>query len=337
MDKHNAMRRMNDYGVLGAYIPAFGTIVGQMQHDLFHVYTVDAHTLMVLRNLRRFALGQDADEFPQAVRIMKSLVKPERLYISALFHDIAKGRGGDHSELGQQDTLDFCAQHDLSEYDSKLAAWLVRNHLLMSFTAQRRDISDPEVIRQFAETMGDQEHLDNLYLLTLADIRGTSPRVWNAWKGQLLLDLYLGTTRALRSGIGQPIELEKRVESAKTSALEFIDQKTISEEMIKLFWDSMHGDYFTRYSPEYLAWHVQMIAQQSVLDMPVIAVRHHDELEANIFLIYAPDTQDLLVNVSSGFERCDLNIVDARPAQQHCWLCFTFICRIDRRHRKHRR
>ena len=308
----HAMRRMNQYGVLGAYIPAFGTIVGQMQHDLFHVYTVDAHTLMVFRNLRRFALGQDADEFPLAVRIMKSLVKPERLFIGALFHDIAKGRGGDHSELGVHDVLEFCANHDLSEYDSKLAAWLVRSHLLMSFIAQRRDISDPEVIKQFAKAMGDQEHLDNLYLLTLADIRGTSPVVWNAWKGQLLLDLYRSTTRALRSGVGEPIELEKRVESAKESALEYIDQKTIPPETIKLFWDSMHGDYFTRYAPEYLAWHVQMIAQQSVLNMPVIAVRHHDQLETNIFLVYAPDTQDLLVNVSRGFERCNLNIVDAR-------------------------
>ncbi len=308
----HAMRRMNSYGVLGAYIPAFGTIVGQMQHDLFHVYTVDAHTLMVLRNIRRFALGQDAEEFPQAIRIMKSLVKPERLYIGALFHDIAKGRGGDHSELGQQDTLDFCARHGLSEYDGKLAAWLVRHHLLMSFIAQRRDISDPEVIRQFAETMGDQEHLDNLYLLTLADIRGTSPKVWNGWKGQLLLDLYHLTTRALRSGVGKPIELEKRLESAKSSALEFVDQKAIPLKSINRFWDSMQGDYFTRYAPEYLAWHVMTIAGKDSQDMPIVAVRHHEQLEANIFLIYAPDTQDLFVNVSSGFERCNLNIVDAR-------------------------
>ena len=308
----HAMRRMNSYGVLGAYIPAFGTIVGQMQHDLFHVYTVDAHTLMVLRNIRRFALEKDAEEFPQAIRIMKSLVKPERLYIGALFHDIAKGRGGDHSELGQQDTLDFCARHGLSEYDGKIAAWLVRHHLLMSFIAQRRDISDPEVIRQFAETMGDQEHLDNLYLLTLADIRGTSPKVWNGWKGQLLLDLYHVTTRALRSGVGQPIELEKRVESAQSSALEFVDQKALPLEAVNQFWGSMQGDYFTRYAPEYLAWHVLTIAKRTAGDMPIVAVRHHDQLEANIFLIYAPDTQDLFVNVSRSFERCNLNIVDAR-------------------------
>ena len=308
----HAMRRMNAYGVLGAYIPDFGVIVGQMQHDLFHVYTVDAHTLMVLRNLRRLALGDDAEELALATRIMKSLVKPERIYLAALFHDIAKGRGGDHSELGAKDVMTFCRQHNLSEYDSKLTSWLVKNHLLMSFIAQRRDITDPEVVAGFARDVGDQEHLDNLYLLTLSDIRGTSPQVWNAWKGQLLLELYTATSRALRAGIGVPIDLERRIEDSQASALDLIDTDRTSPDQVQLFWDSLDKDYFTRYAPDYLAWHVDMIAQQSVLDMPMVAVRYHEQLGANIFLIYAPETRNLLVDVSGGFARCKLNIVDAR-------------------------
>jgi len=199
----NALARMNAYGLLGAYIPTFGAIVGQMQHDLFHVYTVDGHTLKVIENLTR--LRKYAEEFPLASEILSGLYKPERLFLGALFHDIAKGRGGDHSELGESDAYEFCIQHGMSEYDSKLVGWLVLKHLMMSHFSQRRDISDPDVIKEFADIVGDQEHLDNLYLLTLADIRGTSPKVWNAWKGQLLLELYTATRKALRQGVAEPI------------------------------------------------------------------------------------------------------------------------------------
>ncbi|MBT8115165.1 MAG: [protein-PII] uridylyltransferase, partial [Arenicella sp.] len=198
----NVLARMNAYSVLGAYLPVFGSIVGQMQHDLFHVYTVDGHTLMVIQNLVR--LREDPDEYPLASQLLESLYKPERLFLAALFHDIAKGRGGDHSVLGEVDAYDFCIQHGLSEYDAKLVGWLVLNHLIMSHFSQRRDISDPAVIQAFAEIVGDPEHLDHLYILTHADIRGTSPKVWNAWKGQLLMELYNATRQALRHGVATP-------------------------------------------------------------------------------------------------------------------------------------
>src|SRR5581483_7865602 len=204
-------RRMARYGVLGRYLPAFGRIVGQMQHDLFHVYTVDQHSLFVLRNLRRFMLAQHQHEFPLASAIAQGLVKRERLYLAGLFHDIAKGRGGDHSVLGEQDAEAFCRLHQMSEYDTRLVQWLVRYHLLMSETAQRQDIFDPQVVRRFAEQVGDKERLDNLYLLTVADMRGTSPKVWNMWRDRLLSMLYHSTLHELRMGVAKPLDLEARV------------------------------------------------------------------------------------------------------------------------------
>ncbi|NIP87732.1 MAG: HD domain-containing protein, partial [Gammaproteobacteria bacterium] len=189
-----------------------------MQHDLFHVYTVDAHSLFVVRNLRRLAVPRFRAEFPQLSEIMSRLFKRERVYLAGLFHDIAKGRGGDHSVLGEHDAFAFCKRHDMSDYDAHFVAWLVRHHLLMSWTAQREDISDPDVVSRFVQTVGDQEHLDSLYLLTVADIRGTSPKVWNAWKGRLLADLYAAASRALRRGITTPIALGDRLRELKDEA-----------------------------------------------------------------------------------------------------------------------
>ncbi|MBT8093086.1 MAG: [protein-PII] uridylyltransferase, partial [Gammaproteobacteria bacterium] len=184
------LRRMNLYGVLGLYVPAFGRIVGRMQYDLFHAYTVDEHTLFVVSNLRRFALPRYDHEFPLCSQIMQSLEKPEIAYLSGLFHDIAKGRGGDHSELGAVDARAFCLEHGLSKYEAGVVAWLVQNHLALSSTAQKKDIGDPDVINEFAELVGDPLHLDYLYLLTVADVRGTNPKLWNSWKAQLFGDLY---------------------------------------------------------------------------------------------------------------------------------------------------
>ena len=306
------LRRMNSYGILGAYIPVFGAIVGQMQHDLFHVYTVDAHTLMVLRNLRRLNKPEYEAEHPAASRIMRELNKPERVYLAALFHDIAKGRGGDHSVLGEVGAMEFCLHHALSEYDANLVAWMVRNHLHMSFVAQRKDISDPEVVRNFALSVGDQEHLDNLYLLTMSDIRGTSPKVWNAWKGQLLYELYVTTTRALRQGVGEPIQLEQRIADNKKAVLEILEKGVASEQQIERFWETWSEDYFVRHEPDELAWHIDRISGSSTLDLPVVAIRHSNRLETNVFLVYAPETPHLLADVAGGFERAQLNIVDAK-------------------------
>src|SRR5213075_1059323 len=208
--------RMNQYGILGRYIPAFGRIVGQMQHDLFHVYTVDEHILMVLRNLRRFTEAQHAHEYPLCSRLIGDFESKEVLYLAALFHDIAKGRGGDHSQLGALDARRFCRAHGLSEADSELVEWLVANHLMMSHTAQKLDITDPAVVQNFAQRVRDQRHLTALYLLTVADIRGTSPKVWNVWKAKLLEDLYKMTLRVLG---GEPHSADRELKNRQEEAL----------------------------------------------------------------------------------------------------------------------
>jgi [protein-PII] uridylyltransferase len=192
-----ALRQMNENGVLGGYLPSFGRIVGQMQHDLYHVYTVDEHILRVVRNLRRFSIPELAHEFPLCSRLMSNFERPEVLYVAALFHDIAKGRGGDHSQLGALDARRFCRDHALRPDDTELVPWLVENHLVMSATAQKQDIADPEIISAFAQRVGDERHLAALYLLTVADIRGTSPKVWNAWKSKLLEEQRAGASPAI--------------------------------------------------------------------------------------------------------------------------------------------
>ncbi|MBI3575447.1 MAG: [protein-PII] uridylyltransferase [Gammaproteobacteria bacterium] len=311
------LRRMNAYGVLGAYLPAFGRIVGQMQHDLFHVYTVDQHTLFVLRNVRRFAVPKFRHEFPLASELMQRLVKPERLYLGALFHDIAKGRGGDHSTLGEQDVGDFCRRHLLSDYDTRFIQWLVRQHLLMSQTAQRQDISDPDAVHRFAQQMGDQEHLDNLYLLTVADMRGTSPAVWNTWKGRLLSQLHSATTRLLRRGIAEPIDLEAHVADLKREALTHLADSKLPPERVERFWADLDADYFLPYDAESLAWHAHTLAAASAADLPLVATRWFPELGGSEFLVYAPDREDLFAVLTAGFDRLNLSIVEARIHTLH--------------------
>ena len=311
------LRRMNAYGVLGAYLPVFGRIVGQMQHDLFHVYTVDAHSLMVVRNLRRFTVPEFRREFPFASELIQKLVKPERLYLGGLFHDIAKGRGGDHSELGEKEAGVFCRLHNLSEYDTRFVCWLVRHHLLMSITAQREDISDPDVIMRFAQRMGDQEHLDNLYLLTVADMRGTSPAVWNAWKGRLLSQLYSATSRLLLRGIARPIDVEAHIADLRKSTLEILRTTGVTEKTVTRFWKDLDEDYFLPYDVDSLAWHAQVIAKASATELPIVATRYTPDLGGSEFLIYTPDRDDLFAVMTAGFDRLNLSIMDARIHTLH--------------------
>jgi [protein-PII] uridylyltransferase len=306
------LRRMNAYGVLGAYLPAFGRIVGQMQHDLFHVYTVDQHSLFVLRNLRRFTVPEFHHEFPQQSEIIQKLVKPERLYIAGMFHDIAKGRGGDHSRLGEKEAKAFCRLHNLSEYDTRFICWLVRHHLLMSATAQREDISSPDVVLAFAQQMGDQEHLDNLYLLTVADMRGTSPVVWNAWKGRLLSQLYSATIRVLRRGLTKPIDLHEHVTDLRNTALARLLPYGITEKQVNRFWQDLDEEYFLPYDAESLAWHALVITTAHAADLPIVATRYAPDLGGSEFLIYTPDRDDLFVIMTAGFDRMNLSIMDAR-------------------------
>jgi len=322
----HALRRMNAYGVLGSYIPVFGGVVGQMQHDLFHVYTVDAHSLFVVRNLRRFAMDEHADELPLANRIMSQIDKRERLYLAGLFHDVAKGRGGDHSVLGERDAVQFCRHHGMSDYDARFVGWLVRHHLLMSHTAQRRDITDPDVVREFAENVGDQEHLNNLYLLTIADIRGTSPHVWNAWKGRLLEDLYHAATRSIRHGLSVPQDTSERVAGIQEAVRSQLSSRVVSEPRLESFWNSLPSDYFLRHSSDDLSWHVETIAASRAIDLPLVDVRFQPRLDALVFLIYAPESEHLLSLVTKGFERLNLNIADAKiHSTRSGFALYTFV------------
>jgi [protein-PII] uridylyltransferase len=308
----HSLRRMNDYGILGAYIPVFGRVVGQMQHDLFHFFTVDAHLLFVVRNLRRFEIKDYDDELPFASSIMRSIFKRHRLFLAALFHDIAKGRGGDHSKLGEKEAYEFCRLHDLSEYDSKFVAWLVRHHLLMSWVAQREDTSDAAVITKFARTVSNQERLDNLYLLTVADIRGTNPHVWNDWKGQLLMDLYLATSRALQRGVDAPVDLKEQVKDTRLETASLLSKHAYTIDAANLYWDTLEPDYFLRYRPEIIAWHTQNLLSTSVTDLPLVSARLQIESETAQFQICSPDFDRFLSNVTAGFDQESMNIIDAR-------------------------
>jgi [protein-PII] uridylyltransferase len=306
------LRRMNAYGVLGAYLPMFGRIVGQMQHDLFHVYTVDQHTLFVVRNLRRLTVPEYRHEFPLASRLIQGLVKPERLYLAGLFHDIAKGRGGDHSALGAHEAETFCRHHHLSEYDARFVSWLVRHHLLMSATAQRQDISDPEVVLRFAQQVGDQEHLDNLYLLTVADMRGTSPAVWNAWKDRLLAQLYSATARVLARGVATPLDLEAHIADLRRDALARLASDGVPETAVQRFWGDLDAGYFLQYDAGDLAWQARVIVSSSPAEGPVVATRSDAEIGGSEFMFYTPDRDDLFMILTGGFDRLNLSIVEAR-------------------------
>ena len=306
------LRRMNAYGVLGRYIPAFGRIVGQMQHDLFHVYTVDAHSIFVVRNLRRFTVPKYHHEFPLLTSLLQGAVKPERLYLAGLFHDIAKGRGGDHSVLGEQEAEAFCRQHQMSEYDTRFVQWLVRYHLIMSDTAQRQDIFDAEVVARFAQQVGDKEHLDNLYLLTVADMRATSPKVWNVWRGRLLSMLYHATLHELRRGTGQPLDLDARVNDLRTEVMQRLIAKGIAPQVVEEHWERMDTDYFLRHDADSLAWHTEVITTTPASELPLVAVRDHPEAGGTEILVYAPDRDGLFVDLTAGIDRLNLSIWDAR-------------------------
>lgn len=305
-------RRMNTYGVLAKYIPIFGNIVGQMQHDLFHVYTVDEHTMFVLRNLRRFTVAEFHDEFPLCSDTMNSLPKQELVLIAAMFHDIAKGRGGDHSVLGEEDARDFCKLHDLSDYDTNLVAWLVRQHLLMSSTAQRKDISDPAVVHEFALQVGDKNHLDYLYLLTVADIRGTSNEVWNDWKDSLLRQLYVATHQALRRGLENPIAQAEKIEQIHQDCLKQLSKTNIDITEAEKFWSRLGKEYFLRYTPDEIIWHTQVIVANNKPEETLVLIRHEQRLGGAAIFIYTEDRNKVFAIIAASLDQLGLSIVDAR-------------------------
>jgi [protein-PII] uridylyltransferase len=306
------LRRMNRYGVLAAYIPCFANIVARMQYDLFHIYTVDEHTLFVIRNLRRFALEKHLDELPFCNDIFLLISKPEILYLTGLFHDIAKGRNGDHSAIGEEFAREFCVQHDLSPHDTNLICWLVRNHLVMSMTAQRKDISDPDVIHQFAQTVGSIEYLNHLYLLTVADIRATNPELWNAWKDALLKELYTVTYSALHRGLQNPVALTDRLLENKKEAKEELIKLGISEPVILKSWQHANDDYFLRYSADEIAWHTIAIASSSEDDLPLVLLRPQTQRGSAEVFVYTKNEEAIFSLSTATLDQLGLTILDAR-------------------------
>jgi [protein-PII] uridylyltransferase len=308
-----ALRRMNIYGVLAAYIPAFENIVGRMQYDLFHVYTVDEHTLMVVRNLRRLTVSRYAEEYPFCTQLMKNLPKEELIYLAALFHDIAKGRGGNHSELGAIDAYDFCRQHHLSEYDSHLVSWLVNNHLVMSMTAQRKDITDPEVVQTFAAKMGDVNRLTYLYLLTFADSQATNPGAWNSWKDSLLRDLYIATRRALLRGLDNPLAQEELIKEKQEAALWNLQQSTeLQREAILGLWSTFNHEYFLTHSPNAIQRHTTSILATPAYELPLIKLRQTAKRGGTEVLFYGIDRDNIFAVITTLLDQLALSIVNAR-------------------------
>lgn len=254
-----AFNLMHRHGIIGSYLPSWRNIVGQMQFDLFHAYSVDEHSYRVVKNLYQFSQKEHNHKFPLCSKIVQKIRKPEVLYLAGIFHDIAKGRGGDHAELGAVDALLFCQSHQMNKHDSKMVSWLVKNHLLMSVTAQRRDINDENVISTFSDVVRDEAHLDYLYCLTVADMRATNESLWNSWKGNLLHDLYFNTLRALRRGLSKPVETRSKVRENQQQALDILENTNIDETQLKNLWKEFRIDYFLRYSPEQIARHCQRI------------------------------------------------------------------------------
>ena len=314
----HALRLMNQTSVLGRYLWVFRRIVGQMQHDLFHVYTVDQHILMVVRNVRRFFIAEHAHEYPYCSRLAADWDKPYILYVAALFHDIAKGRGGDHSELGARDVRSFCRRHAIEPVDCELIEFLVREHLTMSHVAQKQDLGDSAVIAGFAKRVGNERTLTALYLLTVADIRGTSPKVWNAWKGKLLEDLYRITLRALGGHApGHPAEIEAR----KREALVQLGLYALPFEAHKMLWDSLDIGYFMRHDASEIVWHTRHVTRhvmQSKLDAQssraraLVRARLSPVGEGLQVLVYTPDQSDLFARICGYFDQAGFSILDAK-------------------------
>jgi [protein-PII] uridylyltransferase len=304
-------RRMNQLGVLGAYLPEFGRIVGQMQHDLFHAYTVDEHTLFLVRNLRRFSCAEFKDEFPLCSEVFYQLPKPELLYIAGIYHDIAKGRGGDHSILGVQDAEQFCTQHNLSDYDTSIVTFLVRHHLAMSSTAQKKDLEDPEVIQDFAGLVGSVNRLNYLYLLTVADIRATNNNLWNGWRDSLLKQLYHSTHQWLEHTEAQAKSTQEKSYKKYQLALDKLTETGWPPQDITQLWREYELDYFLRHSVDEIVWQTNGRLEKPE-EEPLILVRPHNDNQTLELCIFTHDRRGLFAAMTACLEQLQLNILDAK-------------------------
>ncbi|WP_071872739.1 [protein-PII] uridylyltransferase [Atopomonas hussainii] len=312
---HRNLRRMNRYGILGRYLPEFGQIVGQMQHDLFHIYTVDAHTLNVLKHMRKLKVPMFQEKFPLAWEVFERLPKRELLYLAGLYHDIGKGRGGDHSELGAVDAEAFCKRHHLPAWDTRLVSWLVKSHLVMSTTAQRKDITDPDVIHEFAQYVGDQTRLDYLYVLTVSDINATNPTLWNSWRASLLRQLHTATKRALQRGLENPEDREESIRETQLAALDLLQRAGIEADTAEQLWAQLGDDYFLRHDSADVAWHTEAIIAHGDNPEPLVLTRETTQRQfegATQIFIYAADQHDFFAVTVAAMDQLNLSIHDAR-------------------------
>lgn len=319
----HALRGMNQTSILGRYLPNFRRIIGQMQHDLFHVYTVDQHILMVVRNVRRFTMTEHAHEYPFCSQLMANFAQPWLLYVAALFHDIAKGRGGDHSKLGMADARRFCKEHGLTKDDTALVVFLVENHLIMSQVAQKQDLSDPDVIRAFAKLVKTERRLTALYLLTVADIRGTSPKVWNAWKGKLLEDLYRVTLRVLG---GEAPSTDRELKNKQEAALKTLRLYGLSATVHERLWSQLDVVYFLRNDASDIAWQTRSLCEKVDSAVPIVKCRLAPIGEGLQVAVYAKDQPDLFARICSYFDRKNFSILDAKiHTTKHGYALDTFL------------
>lgn len=302
--------RMHKHYILATYLPAWEQIVGQMQFDLFHAYTVDEHTYRLVQNIYHFIRPRQGEKkFPLCTELLRTMRKPELLFLGAIFHDIAKGRGGDHSELGAEEAQAFCALHGINDKDTALVMWLVENHLLMSVTAQKRDIHDPEVVREFAARLVDETHLDTLYCLTVADICATNDNLWNGWKDALLHELYHATQKVLRHGLQVSVDVSDRVNSNKSEALVLLGD-SFSRDAIEALWARFYDDYFLRQTPEQIAWHCRHLLAQPA-DQPMVLISKHTTRGGTEIFLYTPDRANVFAHAVALFSRKGLNVHDA--------------------------
>ncbi len=306
-----AFSLMHRHGIIGSYLPLWRNIAGQMQFDLFHAYSVDEHSYRVVKNLYQFSQKEHNHKYPLCSKIMQKIRKPEVLYLAGIFHDIAKGRGGDHAELGAVDALLFCQSHQMNKHDSRMVAWLVKSHLLMSVTAQRRDINDENVIRAFSEIVRDEAHLDYLYCLTVADMRATNESLWNSWKGNLLHDLYFNTLRALRRGLSKPVETRSKVRENQQQARTILAQTQVDEKALNSLWQEFRVDYFLRYSPEQIARHCQRIIGHD-RDEPLVIISPKPYRGGTEVFVFAKEKLDTFANTVELLGLKKLSIHDAK-------------------------
>ncbi len=307
------LRRMNQQGILGRYLPEWNGIVGKMQHDLFHIYTVDAHTIQVIKNLRLLTYEGGLEKYPLATQVVKLLPELDLLYIAGLYHDIAKGRGGDHSELGAVDARDFCKRHGYEENDTQLVEFLVKNHLLMSSTSQRKDISDPDVIQEFALTVGNEDYLNYLFVLTVADINATNPNLWTSWRASLLRQLYTETRRSLRKGLEKQSNRQVWINATREAAFTLLQERHYTQKEIETAIENPGDEYFLRENATDIAWHTEAIINHN--SGPLILIKDTDNRRfegATQIFVYTHDTNNLFSRTTHILAQLNLNVQDAR-------------------------